>query len=256
MPRPGAVGGRLKGALWSAVIASLVLSSLSGVAEASAVAGRPGNTAWVRGAGPRSFVTPSASAMLEAAYRVARAERSFELIYEVSRCSAPLRASPSSGCCRQSSPPGRSSGTSLTLKGKLVTTYVLFTAQQSCTWFAPGQAPPGIAKSATVPSCSGFNSSGYNSEIFSFLSLSHAHLAGPGQVAGTEVSGVAGNLVQSIDNDGSRSSMSWGPVTFWVGVKTSLPVAVTASADGRRVVIFKYADWDSHAVRFPTGTPS
>ena len=43
----------------------------------------------------------------------------------------------------------------LTLKGKLVTTYVLFTAQQSCTWFAPGQAPPGSANSATVPSCSG-----------------------------------------------------------------------------------------------------
>jgi hypothetical protein len=75
-------------------------------------------------------------------------------------------------------------------------------------------------------------------------------------VAGTEVSGVAGNLVQSIDNDGSRSSVSWGPVTFWVAAKTSLPVAVTASADGRRVVIFKYADWDSPAVRFPTGTPS
>jgi hypothetical protein len=84
MPRPGAVRGGLKGALWSAVIASLVLSSLSGVAEASAVAGRPGNTAWVRGAGPRSFVTPSASATLEDAYRVARAERGFELIYEVS----------------------------------------------------------------------------------------------------------------------------------------------------------------------------
>jgi hypothetical protein len=188
---------------------------------------------------------------------VARAERGFELIYEVSL--ALFGTSPSKPVfwVLQTEQSSRAvERYQLTLKGKLVTTYVLFTAQQSCTWFAPGQAPPGIAKSATVPSCSGFNSSGYNSEIFSFLSLSHAHLAGPGQVAGTEVSGVAGNLVQSIDNDGSRSSMSWGPVTFWVGVKTSLPVAVTASADGRRVVIFKYADWDSHAVRFPTGTPS
>jgi len=67
---------------------------------------------------------------------------------------------------------------------------------------------------------------------------------------------VAGNLVQSINNDGSHTSITWGPETFWVAIKTSLPVAITASADGRRVVIFQYADWDSPAVRFPTGRPS
>jgi hypothetical protein len=251
------VGGRLTGALGSAALAGLVLSTLSGVAEASGTASRPEHPVGVRGTGPLRSGPSSPSATLEAAYRAARAERSFELLYEV-----PLALSGSSPSkpvfwvlqTKQSSRAVEQY--QLILKGKLVTTYVLFSAQQSCTWFAPGQAPPGSAKSATVPSCSGFNLSGYNSEIFSFLSLTGAHRTGPGQVAGTAVTGVAGNLVQSIDNDGSHTSMSWGPVTFWVATKTSLPVAVTASADRRRVVIFQYADWDSPAVRFPTGTPS
>jgi hypothetical protein len=257
VPRHGVVSGRLTGALCLAALASLLLSSLSGVAEASGAASRPENPTEVRGTGPRSFVAPSPSATLEAAYRAARAERSFELLYEVPL--ALFGSSPSKPVfwVLQTEQSSRAvEEYQLTLKGKLVTTYVLFSAQQTCTWFAPGQAPPGSAKSASVPSCSSFNSSGYNSEIFSFLSLTGAHLTGPGQVVGTAVIGVGGNLVQSIDNNGSHTSMSWGPVTFWVATKTSLPVAVTASADGRRVVIFKYADWDSPTVRFPTGTPS
>jgi len=257
VPRDGTVGGRLTRALCPVVIAGLVLSTLCCVAEASGAASRPEHRAVVRATGSPRFVALSPSATLQSAYRAARAESSFELLYEVPLAlwgSSPgkpvfwvLQTKRSSRAVEQYQ---------LTLKGKLVTTYVLFSAQQTCTWFAPGQAPPGSARSATVPSCSSFNSSGYNSEIFGFLSLTGAHLTGPGQVAGASVTGVAGNLVQSIDNDGSHTSMSWGPVTFWVATKTSLPVAVTASADGRRVVIFQYEDWDSAAVRFPKGTPS
>jgi hypothetical protein len=235
----------------------LVLFALSDVAEAAGTAWRPEHPAGARSTGPLRPGQPSPAATLAAAYRAARAERSFELVYEAPLAlfgSSPtkpvfwvLQTKQSSRAVEQYQ---------LTVKGKLVTTYVLFSAQKTCTWFAPGQAPPGSAKSATVPSCSGFNSSGYDSEIFSFLSLTGAHPAGPGHVMGTAVTGVAGNLVQSIDNDGSRTSMSWGPVTFWAARKTSLPVAVTASAEGRTIVIFQYADWDSPAVRFPTGTPS
>jgi hypothetical protein len=61
---------------------------------------------------------------------------------------------------------------------------------------------------------------------------------------------------QSIVENGSSTSMSWGQVTFWAAAKTSLPVAVTASADGHTAVIFRYLDWDSPVVTFPRGTPS
>ena len=64
---------------------------------------------------------------------------------------------------------------------------------------------------------------------------------------------MAGNLVQSIDNDGSHTSMSWGPVTFWVATKTSLPVAVTASANGRRVVIFQFTGLGQRGRAVPEG---
>ena len=258
--RAGIVRRRRTKALLSAAVAGLALcifSGAPGVAQAS-VTGRPQPAARVVATRFVPLRPASPSATLEAAYRAARAERSFELVYEV-----PLAlfggSSPSKPVfwVLQTKQSSRAvERYQLTLKGKLVTTYVMFSTRESCTWFAPGQAPAGSTKSATVPSCSGFNSSGYNSEIFAFLSLSGAHLTEPGRVAGTAVMGVAGNLVQAIDSNGSHTSFSWGPVTFWVATKTSLPVAVTASANGRRIVIFQYSDWDNPAVQFPPGTPS
>ncbi len=256
MPRYRIVARRLPLAACSAGLAGLLLSPLSGVATASGAGGRsepPGGM--VAGAFVPGSTSPSAA--LEAAYRAARAERSFELAYEVSMpvFGAPgpsktvvyvLQTKQSSRAVEQYQ---------FSLKGKPVTTYVFFSDEKTCTWFAPGQAPPGSPKSATVPSCSGFNSSGYNSEVFSFLALTRAHMAGSGDIAGTPVTGVAGNLVQSIVENGSNTSMSWGQVTFWAATKTSLPVAVTASADGHTAVIFRYLDWDSPAVTFPPGTP-
>jgi len=256
MPRYRAVAGRLALAVCSALLAGLLLPPLGSVASASGAGGRPELSGRVvRGAfvpGPAS-----ASAALEAAYRAARAEQSFELAYEVS---LPVfgGAVPSEPLfyVRQTKQSSRAvEQYHFSLKDRLVTTYVFFSAEKTCTWFAPGQSPPGSPKSATVPSCSGFNSNGYNSEVFSFLALTGAHIVGSGDIAGTPVTGVAGNLVQSIVENGSHTTMSWGQVTFWAATKTSLPVAVTASAGGHRAVIFQYSDWDSPTVIFPPGTP-
>lgn len=256
MPRYRTVAGRLLPALCSATLAGLLLSPLSSLATATGAGDRPEHPGWVV---PGVFVSglASPSAVLEAAYRAARAERSFELVYEVSM---PVFGGP--GLSKtvvyvlQTKQSSRAvEQYQFSLKGKPVTTYVFFSDDKTCTWFAPGQSPPGSPKSATVPSCSGFNSSGYNSEVFSFLALTRAHMVGSGDIAGTAVTGVAGNLVQSIVESGNHTTMSWGPVTFWAATKTSLPVAVTASADGHRAVIFQYTDWDSPAVTFPPRTP-
>ncbi|MGA3220733.1 MAG: hypothetical protein ABSE77_16925 [Acidimicrobiales bacterium] len=256
MPRYRTVARRLPPALCSAALAGLLLSPLSGVATASGAGGPPDPPGWVV---PGAFVSGPAdpSAVLEAAYRAARAERSFELTYEVSLPvfggSAPSKPLFYVLQTKQSS--RAVEHYQFSLKGKLVTTYVFFSTEKTCTWFAPGQSPPGSPKSATVPSCSGFNSSGYNSEVFGFLALTRAHVVGPGDIAGTAVTGVAGNLVQSIVESGDHTTMSWGQVTFWAATKTSLPLAITASADGHKAVIFQYSDWDSPAVAFPPGTP-
>ncbi|HXR21677.1 MAG TPA: hypothetical protein VN786_03890, partial [Acidimicrobiales bacterium] len=206
---------------------------MSGAATASGATGRTELPGWVV---PSAFLSgpASPSAVLEAAYRAARAERSFELAYEVSM---PVFGGPGpSKTVVYVLQTKRSSRAveqyKFSLKGKPVTTYVFFSDKKTCTWFEPGQSPPGSPKSATVPSCSSFSSGGYNSEVFGFLALTRAHIVGPGDIARTRVAGVAGNLVQSIVKNGSNTSMSWGQVTFWAATKTSLPVEVTASADG------------------------
>ncbi len=246
---------RLPRAVCSAALAGMLLSPLSSVATASGAVGRPELPGWVVPGAVAPLSSPSAA--LGAAYRAARAESSFELAYEVSLPvfggtvpSKPrfyvLQTKQSSRAVEQYQ---------FSLKGRLVTTYIFFSADKTCTWFAPGQSPPGSPKSATVPSCSGFDSSSYNSEVFAFLALTGAHLVGSGDIGGTPVTGVAGNLVQSIVESGSHTTMSWGQVTFWAATNTSLPVAVTASADGHRVVIFEYSDWDRPTVTFPPKTP-
>ena len=256
MPRYRTGPPRLPPALCSAALAGMSLSPLSSVATASGTSGRPELPGRVV---PGAFLSgpASPSAVLEAAYRAARAERSFELAYEVSM---PVFGGPGPSktvvYVLQTKQSSRAvEQYQFSLKGKPVTTYVFFSDERTCTWFAPGQSPPGSPKSATVPSCSGFNSSGYNSEVFSFLALTRAHMVGAGDIAGTAVTGVAGNLVQSIVENGSHTSMSWGQVTFWAATKTSLPVAVTASADGHTAVILRYLNWDSPAVTFPPETP-
>ena len=148
MPRHGTVGGRLTRALCSVALAGLVLSTLSSVAEASGAARRPEHRAVVRATGSPRFVALSPSATLQSAYRAARAESSFELLYEVplalfgSSPSKPvfwvLQTKQSSRAVEQYQ---------LTLKGKLVTTYVLFSAQQTCTWFAARARPLRAARS-------------------------------------------------------------------------------------------------------------
>jgi hypothetical protein len=257
VPRYRTGARRLPPAVCSAALAGMLLSLLSSVATASGASGQlesPGGV--VSGRFVSERVSPSG--MLEAAYRAARAEQSFELAYEVSMSvfggSGPtktvvyvLQTKRSSRAVEQYQ---------FSLKGKPVTTYVFFSDEKTCTWFAPGRLPPGSPKSATVPSCSGFSSAGYNSEVFAFLALTRAHTVGSGDMAGTQVTGVAGNLVQSIVESGSHTSMSWGQVTFWAATRTFLPVAVTASADGQTAVIFRYLDWDSRTVSFPPGTPT
>lgn len=255
MLRYRTVAGRLL-AVCPAALAGLLLSPLSSVATASGAGVRPELPGWVvRGASVPGPASPSAA--LEAAYRTARAERSFELAYEVSLpvFGGPAPSKPLFYVLQTKQSSRAVEQYQFSLKGKLVTTYVFFSAEKTCTWFALGQSPPGSPKSATVPSCSGFSSSDYNSEVFSFLALTRAHMVGSGDIAGTPVTGVAGNLVQSIVENGSHTTMGWGEVTFWAATKTSLPVAVTASADGHRAVIFRYLDWDSPAVSFPPGTP-
>lgn len=257
MLRYRTVAARLALAACSAALTGLLLSPLGSVATASGASGRPELPSWVvRGGFVSGPMSPSAA--LEAAYRAARAERSFELAFEVS---LPVfgGAGPSKTVVYvlQTKQSSRAvERYQFSLRGKPVTTYVFFSDEKTCTWFAPGQSPPGSPKVATVPSCSGFNSSGYNSEVFSFLALTRAHMVESGNIAGTPVTGVAGNLVQSIVESGGNTSMSWGQVTFWAATKTSLPVAVTASADGHTAVIFRYLDWDSPAVSFPAGTPT
>jgi hypothetical protein len=255
MPKYRTVTRRLPRAVCSAALAGMVLSPLSRVATAYGTDGRPELPGWVVPGAFAPLASPSTA--LEAAYRVARAERSFELAYEVSLPvfgqTAPskpflyvLQTKQSSRAVEQYQ---------FSLKDRLVTTYIFFSPDKTCTWFAPGHSPPGSPKTATVPSCSGFNSSGYNSEVFPFLALTGTHLVGSSDIEGTPVMGVAGNLVQSIVESGSRTTMSWGQVTFWAATKTFLPVAVTASAGGHRAVILEYSDWDSPAVTFPPKTP-
>lgn len=257
-PSRGSVYRRLAGALWSGALAGLLLASSTGVAWASGTGDRVEQPTAATGARVAHVGTVSLPAALQAAYRAARAERSFEIVYEVP---LPLfgSGSPSKPLywVLQTKQSSRAvERYQFTLDGKLVTDFSLFSAQRTCTWFAAGQAPPNAPKSATVPSCSGFSSSGYDAELFPFLSLTGAHLSGPGRIAGTAVTGVAGNLDQVIHNNGASTSWDWGPVTFWTSTTTSLPVAATVWHDGRNVVLFEYLDWDSPAVIFPPGTPS
>ena len=189
MPRYRIVARRLSLAVYQAALAGVLLSPVSNVAAASGASGRPELPGWVV---PAAFLTEpaSASAVLEAAYRAGRAERSFELAYEVSMPVLGPGPSKTVVYVLQTKQSSRAvEQYQFSLKGKPVTTYVFFSDDKTCTWFAPGHTPPGSPKSATVPSCSGFNSSGYNSEVFSFLALTHAHMVGLGDIAGTQSPG-------------------------------------------------------------------
>ncbi len=191
----------------------------------------------------------TASALLRASYRAARAQHSFELAYEL--------GFPALYWVIQT-PTGSQAVErfTMTIAGRRSTTYSLMSARRLCIWSAPGQAPPGAPTPASTPSCSAFDASSYAAEVFPFLSLRRPHLVGRSRVEGVAVTGVGGDLTVVTRTAGSTGSLSFGPVTAWIATRTRLPVAIGARHRGRTYIIMVYRDWNSRAVRFPPGTPN